>query len=59
MADFNNPGQVSIAGGQIPVAEVMGISNPAFIINGQANDFATAIGKFTFKKLTQNGYDGV
>lgn len=57
MPDYNNPGQVTIANGTIPVATVMGISNPAFVVNGNAMDFASAISPFTFKKLTQNEYD--
>ena len=56
---FNNPGQTLIANGSIPVAEVMGIANSAFVVNGTNSDFATAVGPFTFKKLTQNSYDNL
>ena len=56
---YQNPGQTLVAGGTISVAEIMGIANPAFTVNGQNYDFANAISKLTFKKLTQNSYDNL
>lgn len=56
---YQNPGQTLVAGGTISVAEIMGIANPAFTVNGQTYDFANAISKLTFKKLTQNSYDNL
>ena len=57
MAVWSNPGNVSVQHGTIDVATIMGIANPSFKVNGNAVDFATAVGAITFKKLTQNAYD--
>lgn len=57
MATYENPGQVNIANGTIPVATVMGISNENWVVNGTASNFATAVAKFTYKKLIENSYD--
>lgn len=54
---FNNVGQTTIQSGNINVAEVVGIANPAFTINGQQYPLVNAVSEFQFKKLIENSYD--
>ena len=57
MSSWQNPGQAHVSKGLIDVSTVMGIANQNWVVNGNKNMLATALGPFTFNKFTENSYD--
>lgn len=57
MSTWQNPGQAHVASGLLDLTTIMGISNNNWVVNGNGNNFLTALSDLSFNKFTQNSYD--
>lgn len=57
MSSWQNPGQAHVASGLLDLSTIMGIANNNWVVNGNGNNFLTAVSDLSFNKFTQNSYD--